>query len=102
MVVDLKANEMVIKAGDSSQLIDNQEVKGKFIVTNQRIYFISAAKDTEYANREINPDQILEVIYVKGKKLFSKGLNVVTKDGDSHLFIVKKRNEFGQLINKMY
>jgi len=102
MVVDLKANEMVIKAADSHQVIDNQSVKGKFIVTNQRIYFISEEEKSAYANREINPDQILEVIYITGKKFFSKGLNVVTKNGDNHLFLLTKRNEFGQLINKMY
>lgn len=102
MVVDLKANEMVIKAGDSQQIIDNQYVEGKFIVTNQRIYFISQDIRYDYANREILPQQILEVIYVKGRKLFSKGLNVITRNGENHLFIVRNRNEFGQLINKMY
>jgi hypothetical protein len=102
MVVNLKANEMVVKASDSRQVIGNQLIKGKFIVTNQRIYFISQENESAHANREINPDQILEVIYISGKKLFSKGLNVVTKNGDNHLFLVKKRNEFGQLINKMY
>lgn len=102
MVVNLKANEMVIKASDGSQIVDNMIVKGKLIVTNQRIYFITQDKGSAYANREINPDQILEVIYIKGKKIFSKGLNIVTKSGDNHQFIIKDRNIFGLLINKMY
>ena len=35
--------------------------------------------------------------------LFSvKGLNVVTRDGKSHSFPLKQRDEIGQLINKMY
>jgi hypothetical protein len=29
-------------------------------------------------------------------------LNVVTRDGKSHSFPLKKRDEIGQLINKMY
>jgi hypothetical protein len=42
------------------------------------------------------------VIYFS-KGLFSvKGLNVVTRDGRSLSFPLKKRDEFGQLINSMY
>jgi hypothetical protein len=103
MVVDLKANEMVIKAADSDYITDNLSVKGKFIVTNQRIYFILGdTPKNGFENIEILPDQIKEIIYIKGKKLFSKGLNVVTRDGNSMTFIMKNRNEFGELINKMY
>ena len=102
MTVDLKANEMVIKAGDSKHLIGDEKIEGKLIITNQRIYFISHDETTDHANREILPGEIVEVIYINGSNLFSKGLNVVTKNGDNMRFLVKKRNEFGQLINKMY
>ena len=59
-------------------------------------------EETEKFNLEILFENILEVIYFS-KGFFSvKGLNVVTRDGKSHSFPLKKRDEIGQLINKMY
>jgi hypothetical protein len=102
MTVKLNANEVVLNAGDTNQLIDNTKVEGKLIVTNQRIYFKALQQEAEKFNLEILFDNILEVIYYS-KGLFSvKGLNVVTRDGKSHSFPLKKRDEIGQLINKMY
>jgi len=102
MTVKLNANEVVIKAGDTNQVVNNNTIEGKLIVTNQRIYFKSLNEETEKFNLEILFDNILEIIYFR-KGLFSvKGLNVVTRDGKSHSFPLKKRDEFGQLINKMY
>ena len=102
MTVKLNANEVVLNAGDTNQVIDNNKVEGKLIVTNQRIYFKPLKEEAEKFNLEILFDNILEVIYYS-KGLFSvKGLNVVTRDGKSHSFPLKKRDEIGQLINKMY
>jgi hypothetical protein len=102
MTVKLNANEVVLKAGDTNQMIDNNKVEGKLIVTNQRIYFKTLEQEKQHFNLEILFDNILEVIYYS-KGLFSvKGLNVVTRDGQSHSFPLKKRDEIGQLINKMY
>jgi hypothetical protein len=102
MTVKLNANEVVLKAGDTNQMVDNNKVDGKLIVTNQRIYFKALQQEMENFNLEILFDNILEVIYYS-KGLFAvKGLNVVTRDGKSHTFPLKKRDEFGQLINKMY
>jgi hypothetical protein len=102
MTVKLNANEVVIKAGDTNQVFDNNTIEGKLIVTNQRIYFKTMNEETEKFNLEILFDNILEVIYYS-KGLFSiKGLNVVTRDGKSHSFPLKKRDEMGQLINSMY
>jgi len=39
MTVKLYPNEVVLKAGDTNQVIENNTVDGKLIVTNQRIYF---------------------------------------------------------------
>jgi hypothetical protein len=92
----------VLKAGDTNQVVDNKTVNGKLIVTNQRIYFKSLAEDTALFNLEILFDNILEVIFYS-KGLFSvKGLNIITRDGRSFTFPLKKRDEIGQLINKMY
>jgi hypothetical protein len=102
MTVKLNANEVVLKAGDTNQVVDNNTVEGKLIVTNQRIYFKAIREEADKFNLEILFDNILEVIYYS-KGLFSvKGLNVVTRDGKSHSFPLKKRDEIGQLINKMY
>jgi hypothetical protein len=102
MTVKLNANEVVLKAGDTNQVIDSNTIEGKLIVTNQRIYFKTLKEETEKFNLEILFENILEVIYFS-RGLFSvKGLNVVTRDGKSHSFPLKKRDEFGQLINKMY
>jgi hypothetical protein len=102
MTVKLNANEVVLKAGDTNQVFDNNKIEGKLIVTNQRIYFKTLSAETEKFNLEILFENILEVIYFS-KGLFSvKGLNVVTRDGKSHSFPLKKRDEIGQLINQMY
>ncbi len=103
MTVKLNANEVVLKAGDTNQVIDKNTIEGKLIVTNQRIYFKTLNEETEKFNLEILFDNILEVIfYSKGMLFGVKGLNVVTRDGKSHSFPLKKRDEIGQLINSMY
>lgn len=102
MTVELKANEVVIKAGDTIHEVDNNSIKGKLIVTNQRIYFRSIEEAFNSYDLEINPESIQEVIYF-GNGLFSaKGLDLITTDGLSHRFPLKKRDEIGKLINSMY
>jgi hypothetical protein len=102
MTVKLNANEVVLKAGDTNQIVGNDTIDGKLIVTNQRIYFKTLSEEKEKFNLEILFGNILEVIYF-GKGLFSvKGLNVVTRDGKTLCFPLKKRDEIGQLINSMY
>lgn len=103
MTVKLNANEVVLKAGDTSQVFENTTIEGKLIVTNQRIYFKTMNEETARFNLEILFENILEVIfYSKGLLFGVKGLNVVTRDGKSHVFPLKKRDEIGQLINRMY
>lgn len=102
MTVKLNANEVVLKAGDTNQVIDNAKVEGKLIVTNQRIYFKALREEAEKFNLEILFDNILEVIFYGNGFFATKGLNVVTRDGKSHCFPLQKRDEIGQLINKMY
>lgn len=101
MTVNLYANEVVIKAGDTIKTVDDNKIEGKLIVTNQRIYFKVINNAYEKHNLEILPDSIEEVIYFGG--MFSKkGLNLVTRDGSIYSFPLKKRDEIGQLINTMY
>jgi hypothetical protein len=102
MTVKLYPNEVVLKAGDTNQLIENNRVDGKMILTNQRIYFKTLTLETERFNFEILFENILEVIYF-GKGFFAaKGLQIVTRDGRNHSFPLKERDEMGRLINRMY
>ncbi|HOO98623.1 MAG TPA: hypothetical protein PLV06_02095 [Bacteroidales bacterium] len=102
MKVDLYPNEVVLNADDTTQKHENKIIKGKLIVTNQRIFFKSLTENAVSFSPEIFFENILEVIFYK-KGLFAvKGINVVTRDGKTHSFPLKKRDEIGQLINKMY
>ena len=102
MTVKLNPNEVVIKAGDTNQVVGKETIEGKLIVTNQRLYFKTLKEETERFNLEIMFENILEVIYFN-RGLFSvKGLNVITRDGRCISFPLRKRDEFGQLINRMY
>ncbi len=100
MKVDLKPNEVVVKASDTQHLNDDEKVNGKLILTNQRVYFKSP-EQTNY-NMEILPRDIEEVIYFKTNMISSNGLNIVTKEGSQLKFKIKKRDSWGKAINQMY
>jgi hypothetical protein len=102
MTVKLNANEVVLKAGDTNQVVDKKKIEGKLIVTNQRIYFKPHDSDSEKFNLEILFDNIREVIYYSKGLFATRGLNVITVDGMCHSFPLKDRDGFGELINKMY
>jgi len=100
MKIDLKPNEVVVKASDSQHLNSNESVGGKLILTNQRVYFKSEERN-EY-NMEIMPKEIEEIIYFKTNILSPNGLNIVTKEGKQLKFKIKKRDSWGKAINQMY
>ena len=102
MTVKLNPNEVVIKAGDTNQVVGSDTIEGKLIVTNQRIYFKTLKEETERFNLEIMFENILEIIYFNRGFFSVKGLNVITRDGRCLSFPLRKRDEFGQLINRMY
>jgi len=102
MVIPLKANEVVLKAGDSTYLVNSVKVDGKLILTNQRIYFKASNGHAVEYDLEIQPDEILEVIFFNTRKILPNGLNVVMKSGEQKKFSMRRRNEIGAMINKMY
>ncbi len=102
MVLDLKANEVVVKASDSSLLSDDKKISGKLILTNQRVYFKDAAKSEVPDKLEILPSEIREVFYFNTLKIFPNGLQIIMKDGQEHKFKINKRDSWGQAINSMY
>ena len=89
MKIDLKANEMVVKASDTKYL-NGSKVRGKMILTNQRIYF--KVKDESQTNYEleITPAEIKEVIPFKTGLFSNDGLNIVTKEGSELTFSIDK------------
>jgi hypothetical protein len=102
MVVKLQENEVVVRVGTSDHLVGEKKVPGKLIVTNQRVYFYSMEDASQIVKLEILPKEISEVIFYKTKLFISNGLNVMMKDGKNYNFLLKKRDELGMLINKMY
>ena len=102
MVVDLKANEVVTKAGDVQFYAPESPVKGKLILTNQRIYFQTKDETHKDYNMEILPKDIRELMYFKTKMFLQNGLNLVTKTGLQLRFVVKNRDSWSHMINRMY
>ncbi len=102
MKLDLKANEVVVKAGNSNRIDNGSKVDGKFIVTNQRIYFKCLDEHANIYDLEITPSQIKEVHFFNTGFLAPNGLNLILKGGKELKFRVKQRNSFGELINMMY
>ncbi len=101
MKVDLKANELVVKAGDS-KFLNGKDVNGKLIATNQRVYFVTKDADDNNYNQEIQPTEIREILPFNSFGIIPNGLNIVTKTGEELRFKVKKRKSWEMLINKMY
>ncbi len=101
MKVDLKANELVVKAGDS-KFLNGKDVNGKLIATNQRLYFVAKDADDNSYNQEIQPTEIKEVLPFNTFAIVPNGLNVITKSGEELKFKVKNRKSWELEINKMY
>lgn len=102
MQIDLKPNEVVVKAGNSDRFCSGSKVDGKFIVTNQRIYFKGLNGNAGKYDLEVTPDQIKEVHFFNTGFLSPNGINLILKGGEELKFKVKQRNSFGELINRMY
>ena len=102
MVVDLKANELVLKAGDSNYFIGEKTIDGKLILTNQRVYFKTKEDQNSDYNLEILPNQIEEILYFNTMKIFPNGLNIKLKEGKELKFKIGKRNSWGKVLNKIY
>ena len=102
MVVDLKANELVLKAGDSNYFADDKNVDGKLILTNQRVYFKTKEEINSNYNLEILPNQIQEILYFNTLKIFPNGLNIILKEGKQLKFKIGKRNDWGKVLNRIY
>ncbi|MFC2107177.1 hypothetical protein ACFLRY_02455 [Bacteroidota bacterium] len=101
MVVDLKANEVVRKAADVQHFSQDEIIKGKLILTNQRIYFKTLEDQEADFNLEIMPTDIQELLYFKTGLFSQNGLTFLTKEGVELKFNVKKRDSWSVMINGM-
>ena len=97
MKIDLKPNEIVVKACNSSYL-NGSKIDGKLILTNQRIYFKTELSSFD---QEIEPADIREVLPFKTSFFSNNGLNIVKKDGQELNFKVKDRDTWCKLVNQM-
>ncbi len=102
MVVDLKANELVLKAGDSNLSFDDRLIDGKLILTNQRVYFKPNDENHSMFNLEILPSQIKEIIYFNTMRIIPNGLNIILKEGKELRFKLGNRNSWGLALNRIY
>lgn len=100
MKIEMNPNEIVVRASDSEKVIPGSSVKGKLILTNQRLYFKCESKKNGH-DTEILPKDIEDVMFFKNSFLFPKGLNIVTKNGVENKFLVKRREDWSEMIVKM-
>jgi hypothetical protein len=101
MKIEMNPNEMVIRAGDCNHVSGGDSVKGKLILTNQRIYFKPETNGKSHSEIEIWPDEIKDVMLYKNRLFFANGLNIVTKNGSENKFLVKNRTGWSELIARM-
>ena len=102
MKINLKANELVMKATDSELCISgNEKIRGKLILTNQRIYFKSMNGHSGMYDMEIDPKSIKDVIFFNTWFVLCNGLNLVLKQGKELRFLIKNRNLMGSMIAGM-
>jgi hypothetical protein len=101
MRIDMNPNEMVIKAGDGDHVSNGSIIKGKLILTNQRLYFKPESNGHIHPGVEIMPDEIKDVMFYNNRLLFSNGLNIITKDGIENKFLIKNRSDWSEMIVRM-
>lgn len=101
MKIEMNPNEMIVRAADSSYMNSQSQVKGKLILTTQRIYFSPVVNGTSHDPLEIYPSDIKDVMLFNEKIMFSNGLNIITKDGVQNKFLVKKRSTWSEMIARM-
>ena len=101
MKIEMNPNEMVIKAGDTNQVLNGNSIKGKLILTTQRLYFKASENGQQHDDVEIWPKDIKEIIFFKNRMLFSNGLNIVTNNGVENKFLIKNRDSWSEMIVRM-
>jgi len=100
MKIQLQANEVVLKATDTLLEKENDETRGKLIITNQRIYFKPLQGDA-FSGFELMPGDIRDILFYNILKVIPRGLELITVDGHRHRFAMKNRKEWCRQIAMM-
>ncbi|MDZ7776467.1 MAG: GRAM domain-containing protein [Bacteroidales bacterium] len=101
MRLQLQPNEQVIKAGDSNHVSEAKTVDGKLILTNQkRVYFKPTEIGYDSFDLQLEANQIRDVMYFKSG-LFSKGLRLITQEGEDLRFKVKGCESWAKALSKI-
>ncbi|MBL7904468.1 MAG: hypothetical protein JNL22_05555 [Bacteroidales bacterium] len=98
MRIDLKANEVVIKASDTLHSSGSDITRGKLILTNQRLYFKPVVKEAENGGFELMPHEIRDILLYNILAFIPAGIELVTGDGLKLRFRLKNRNEWSRQI----
>lgn len=94
MKMKFEANETVIKANNVEFMPSTGVFKGKLILTNQRLYFIRTADDSEKGRISILASDIIDVLPFK-KSWFSKVLlGIQTRNEGFLKFKIKNANQW--------
>ncbi len=101
MRIELKANEVVIKATDTLHATGPDETRGKLIMTNQRLYFKPLQNSDNHRGFEISPAEITEILLYNIMHFIPRGLELVTSDGKKLRFLMRNRNEWCRQIAQM-
>lgn len=101
MKITMNPNEQVVRAGDSTLIFNGDSVKGKLILTTQRIYFKAEPNGSEHEDVEIYPKDIRDVMLFKDRMFFPQGLSIVTNDNNENKFLISKREEWSRMIVRM-
>ena len=101
MKLNLQPNEQVIKASDTNQLLDENMINGKLVLTNQkRLYFKTLQESQKQFEKTLAANEIRDVMYFK-TGLFSKGLRLLTVNGDDLKFKLKGRESWAKTLSGM-
>ena len=101
MKIDLKSNEVVIRAANTLHTTGTSESKGKLIMTNQRIYFKSLGSPSGIHDLELLPGEIKDILLYNVLRIIPRGFDLVTTDGRQLRFALKNRNEWCRHIASM-
>ncbi|HPE55131.1 MAG TPA: GRAM domain-containing protein [Bacteroidales bacterium] len=101
MKITMNPNEQVVKAGESTLVSNGSPVKGKLILTTQRIYFKAEPNGSEHEDIEIYPRDIRDVVLFKDRVLFPQGLSIITNSDIENKFLIKKREVWSEMIARM-
>jgi len=102
MKLQLQPNEQVIKASDTNHFLTNEEtIDGKLVLTNQkRLYFKSGEERGDQFDKTLSMQEIRDVMYFK-TGLFSKGLRLLTANGDDLRFKLKGLDSWAKALTGM-